>query len=398
MATITSPRTERTNARRCLTLVVGLAMLFFLFRRAVSSMNEVGIIELVGGSSVSSLHSPLKLQLPPKNRTVVLVHVGKAGGLTLKEQLKEWKHTLDNNTTVFPEPVHMGSQLRLLEEATTYLVAVRNPVDRIISSYLDSHVKTCKDWTDKMQSLDRQGNRTPFGCSIKHKSKSNQTMRLLADKVFGRCFPSGAMEDFAQSVMSPWPELPPPKKRSMELPQQRDCQLLARQMVEGSLANLLVAPHMEFNYEYYASKSIRQYPAKEVWVVRLEHMEQDFIHLQRALGANTTTETDLPSKMSHGIEGHMTSLLSPEGSIPSLLSPEAYQKLCCVLHKELQVYEEFLSNATNLHDYDRQESMQEVRTKCGLTMNHQNWEDWRDACKAQLAQEWEILQQLKPAR
>jgi hypothetical protein len=135
-------------------------------KKEPSQPKEAGVDEEVplGASSASAL--------PPdfatKHRIITLVHVGKAGGSTIRNNLapKECKdmHTWDNPKTkkeiwLKERCLHfeeIGQKLSLqtrnvfhlwgynetaVKESTSFIVTLRNPVDRIISGKHSSHTR-----------------------------------------------------------------------------------------------------------------------------------------------------------------------------------------------------------------------------------------------------------------
>jgi hypothetical protein len=335
-------------------------------------------------------HSTTNFTLPPLNRTLLLVHIGKAGGITLKETLKRWSEEEALQPLYLnPKSFHVWAYFeKHLQEATTFIVPLRNPVHRIISSYRYNHEENCTpEWFLK----GKTGHRAPGGCHIKaQREKDAQTGKtsklvLWANKVFQECFPSPAMEAFAQSVMSPWYNHH--LNQSFTLAKQRDCQKMARDMVQGNLLKQLASPHMEFNYQYYAQRTLWTYNStqKEIIAIRLEHSQQDLNAVREAL-AHSVGRKAPPTNIttiSHGSETYL----------PSPLTTEAYHKLCCVLQAEIQTYQEFLQRSINLSPQQQQESIQMVYDQCGI----ENWEEWRTDCQTKLNKDGNELQEFAAA-
>ena len=328
--------------------------------------------------------------LEPKDRIITLVHIGKAGGVSLRRltviycklffRNKRWadtrverirtcieKHFPDRQAVLSHQTQHYFHieeyRTEELEESTSFLVTLRNPVDRIISTYRYSHPGNCNE-------ENRDEVWRPRGCEAeKHKNKTG----LIQNTIHYSCFKSPAMEDFAQALMKPWKESD--FWSDLSLSERRNCRYLAREMVQGH-GTYGSAPHMLYNYLYYASRSIWKYPDKEVFGVRTEHEWEDTVELDRLLGGNGNFKQD--RDVSHGSEGY----------VPSPLSTQAYQKLCCTLETEIEVYQDILERVMNLDAHAKWESMESIREKCGITTT---WTEWRVECRRQLRKDLRAL-------
>jgi hypothetical protein len=181
------------------------------------------------------------------------------------------------------------------------------------------------------------------------------------------------MEDFAQALLRPWNRggFDP----SMSIEQRRHCRYLAREMVQG-YGTKGSAPHMHYNYAYYAQLSVWKYPSKEVFGVRTEHEMEDIRALDELLGGNGNLREN--TEVSHGSESYA----------PSPLTTEAYQKLCCVLEMELAIYQDLLERVINLDEATKLEEMNNLRNKCGITTP---WTQWRLECQKKLRTDLKIL-------
>ncbi|CAB9509631.1 expressed unknown protein [Seminavis robusta] len=336
--------------------------------------------------------TPTSIVIPHNpNRTITLVHVGKAGGVSLRRMTvifcklfftrkkhytpetvaRKFEKCVDlqfaNSTALAHLTKHYFHleeySTQELEESTSFLVTLRNPVDRIISAYRFSHPGNCND-----------GNRNeiwhPRGCEAeKHRDQPG----LIQNRILYDCFPSPAMEEFAQAILRPW-------RRGTFGPnltkdERRECRWLAREMVQGS-GTWGSGPHMLYNYAFYAQRSIWKYPTKEVFGVRTEHELEDIVALDALLGGNGQFREN--AEVSHGSEGY----------VASPLSTEAYQKLCCVLEMEIDVYQDLLQRVLNLNQTAKQETVDSLRHKCGITTT---WTEWRVMCRKKLKKDLRVL-------
>ncbi|CAB9513455.1 expressed unknown protein [Seminavis robusta] len=319
------------------------------------------------------------------NRTIAFIHIGKAGGLTVRSstglvcrpmgvgkkkeidgqivrvvfnQSEEQVETCVNkrfySNLTLPRQVkyyfHMhGHRPEELAKSTSFLVVLRHPVDRLISSYRYSHPANCRG---KL----RKGPFKPYGCHIE---ESSQTRGTADYQVHRRCWPSPGMEDFAQAVLSPYAEFNTSHLANETLQYQKEspklCRRMAHRMARG-LGPIHPNPHMLYNYEYYMNRTVLKYPDKEVFGIRTEHEWKDLGDLDVALGGAA-----------------------------------AYQKMCCVLEREIFYYLKLLFKVKNLDDDVKQKGLEKVRTSCGI--GSQSLDEWRTQCQARIEQDrplWEV--------
>ena len=320
-----------------------------------------------------------------KNRTITLVHVGKAGGLTIKastslycrlprgrrkpEEIEKYikRRFNDANNTLALQLkgyFHMWAyDEEELQQSTSFLFTLRNPVDRIISAYRYSHPNNCK----KKSAIYR-----PKACeNAKYGKDPKSTFHLI----FSQCFPSAGMEDFAQSTMSPW-NTEPAQFHNFTDTQRVDCRRIAREAAMGSYSTGF--QHMYYNYDYYVNKTIRAFPETEIFGVRTEQEWEDMTALDIYLGGTGQFKRK-GTHVSHGSEFYD----------PSPLSSVAYQKLCCVLEHEIQVYIELINRVDNLDDTAKVEGIDLIKEKCNIASS---WSEWRAQCRNQIDKDWAILE------
>lgn len=350
-----------------------------------ATMAADGPCESPGNSKSSS--APIRLE--QKNRSIALVHIGKAGGVSLrrmtmvfcklffrkKEPAVKVQRTRSCVQKFFPDPgVALAHQVNHyfhieeyneteMQESTSFLLTLRNPVDRIISTYRFSHPGNCNE-------ENRYEVWRPRGCEAeKHKNETG----LIQNKIFYSCFPSPKMEEFAQAIMRPWKRGETWGPLSKE--ERRECRYLAREMVQG-YGTYGSGPHMLYNFNYYAQRSVWMFPDKEVFGIRTEHEMEDIHALEKLLGGNGNLREN--TEVSHGSESF----------VPSPLSTEAYQKLCCLLELEIEIYEDLLMRVINLDDNAKKEAMDNIREKCGVTTT---WIQWRNKCRRELKKDLRLL-------
>jgi hypothetical protein len=197
------------------------------------------------------------------------------------------------------------------------------------------------------------------------------------------------MEHFAQSVSSPWIGIAYWQKSNFTKARRMKCRHLAKQLVSGSHENHnpddRPTPHMSpFNYEYYAKRSIWQFPRKEVFVIRTEQEWQDMLDLDYMLGGSGNFVAKKGHKkktIKHGSDKYYK----------SPLSEQSYHKLCCVLEHEIEIYKDILDQATNLSPAAKEATLKDLKDKCGITTTASSWAAWRTTCRERLKRDDDIL-------
>ncbi|CAB9504911.1 expressed unknown protein [Seminavis robusta] len=329
-----------------------------------------------------------------KERIITFVHVGKAGGMSLRNKLSltcrlpldhdrtqnEIRRCIDkkhrNKRDLLGRQTqyyfHMWSYRQsYFRQSTSFLFVLRSPVDRVLSAYRYAHIQNCHH--------DRsvyKGSQLPLGCLLADRlNKAGNKQKGPTGVFFKFCFPYAAAEEFAQSVMSPWKADPthpnttvPSSLATKSRREQMDCRKKARGAASGTFNT--GSFHLEYNYRYYASSTAYAFPDKEVLAIRTENEWEDIQHLaNNYLGGNTTF--DNTKAVSHGSEKHH----------PSPITQEAYRKLCCVLEEEIEIYLDLLDRAQNLSEGAKKETDWNLREKCGVKLG---WIEWRRRCKIKL--------------
>ncbi|CAJ1946436.1 unnamed protein product [Cylindrotheca closterium] len=305
--------------------------------------------------------SPLTVFPLPSNPQVYFVHVGKAGGLTMNLILDtegKWKaidcfieqsERLGESYTTFPSTCyvpsvgfpsqlsqHMVSHLHLagfrfnrthrewiLNHTDTFLYTVRDPVHRLVSAY-------------------------NF-----HRYNFRNTTKASRKLFYEECFPNG-MEDLARQLL---------------LSGKKDdatCQSMGILALQGGGKSRKSGSgnHFEYNYGYYASRTIAKKPNHSVAVIRTEYMWDDIYALEKELGGTGSDafSTQAGTKVSHGSEKWVVG----EQYSASSLSPENLHFLCCILYKELEVYQRLILLAANLNQIQKRDTMAFTLTRCQI--------------------------------
>jgi hypothetical protein len=331
----------------------------------------------------------LRKTFPRFDRTIAVIHVGHTGGRSLMELcpsvsckarfaeipdqvqacIQQSSQTTRNTTSSLSSPLaiqakhyfHLGDiQDEELKRSTSFLLTLRNPVDRMLAIFADSHPLAC---TNAVAAALEQ--RKPWGCHTQQYWNMPDTSQYT---FYTRCFPKPQPELFAQSILSPWPNTTGTFRLAETRDQQKhDCRWLAREIVSGKRDQISLAPHAFHNYEFYSERALYG-TTQEVLAIRMEQEQEDLMTLHNLMGGDPTA-----------IMPQVT-----EPATPSVTS-QAYHKLCCVLYKEIAVYDTLLRRAVNLPQYKKDETIDDLRQKCGIPYNTEaSWSTWRADCQNRL--------------
>jgi hypothetical protein len=278
--------------------------------------------------------TPISDQQP----AIYFIHVGKAGGMTLrqylpiplaekKRELMCWRKHSKNQTSAkhcFAPPhannysaltnhirghFHIGSSFFsedekqfLLENTDTFLFDLRNPIDRIVSAF--------------------------------HYHQNQSIPYPLFD-----CFHT--MQDLLQAIQE--------KDKD-------DCSTLARQVLLGNSSAGGI--HFPYNYQYYEGKTTLDKADHFVAVIRTEHLWQDTRELDVMLGGRGRFE-GFGKQYSH-YNSQSTDVSAVTAAIARNPS------MCCILANEIASYQRLLLRAINLRPAQKQESLERVLHRCGI--------------------------------
>jgi hypothetical protein len=293
--------------------------------------------------------SPPKALLGPRsNRTLVFIHVGKTGGETIQWRLKlscklrtskrkkarcfdqfEQGESYVSNATISYLHCDKLKPKRSFQNASTFMISLRDPIDRIVS------------WFQYMHPLNCVPERPSGACNLK---KENNSWGLA---FYGDCFPQ--VDDFVRSI------------HTSLVVGSTNCSEMALETIQG---NGPEGPtnHMHFNYYYYANATTIPYPEKEVMVVRQEMLWDDLRRIERLLGGDPMRpfETEGPI-VTHGSE---------KFQYRAILDPTLVPSLCCAIPMEIRSYTNFLARAINLEGRHKMYSITALLTKCGAQSIH----------------------------
>jgi hypothetical protein len=326
----------------------------------------------------SSVHLAKKLPDWKTNmsRNILFVHVGKAGGETIKSILSagcrsrknkrrkaECLEQLPNSTIsdTIQSYFHCFSMPPgAANYSTSYLYNLRHPVDRAVSWYHYIAPQNCRQ------------HKAPnsVACSTASAIYQNPVDGWEAE-FFGRCFPT--VEDWAQALAVPKTTSLPTaiSNSSSSNHTHTDCSQLAWSSLAGNIDvnKYNVAAHMVFNFQYYTQKTIGLFPTKEVLVVRTESLWQDLGDLDRLLGGDGAFGDLHGSSVTHGSENHKNR---------RSISESGAKLLCCALQDELNIFRDLMHRATNLDEKTKLESSLKTVVRCGA----ESWEDLEKECES----------------
>lgn len=304
---------------------------------------------------------------------ILLVHVGKAGGETLKHILRVGclvrmgpikqreclKQLLggEANLTRQVEPMLSKRVTAYLHydrlypprkdgtmtNVTHFLFTVRHPVERVQSWFRYVSPRNCLidaitgDFEDKRS----------INCRNLQAASTDPTSWQA--RFFG-CFPS--LSAMASALRE--------SKAS-------NCtRLLAEALVYSNRGAEGVTGHLAANYEYYHRRTLAQFPKKTVFVVRTERLWEDITTLDIFLGGNGKFQT----------EGFRYTHESERFPDRADLTAAEFHTFCCVLHKELSIYIKLIKQSENLKDAEKNETLQYALGVCGST----GWLDLLQTC------------------
>jgi len=279
-------------------------------------------------------------------RSIVYIHVGKTGGTTLEYVLRsscEWYRDVRVKNKCFKErfsiqsknesrlshlvlnTVHIRGNNPAIRDASTFLITVRNPIARLVSSFDHDHVNNTRVIGGV---LDRR------------------------NSFYKRCFPT------AQVLAD-----------VLESNNQTDyCYQLGKKTVQGH-GNTVINTHLFFNYENYAKMTTQKYPERELLVVRTEALWEDVTQLEVALGGSDQQFANLRSRVSSSFGSEKYPVFShgsEKFSVRSQLSPRANQVICCFLFREIQVFVKLVQRATNLAESEKEKYTGLLYDDCGV--------------------------------
>lgn len=336
-------------------------------------------------------------------REIAFVHVGKAGGNTIRSALPRLRcsrfKTFQQQTRCFQNHnrsdsllarschaeihINKGPQtVEALENTTTFLVSLRNPIVRAISAYQYLHHNNTKSVYAQSAHPDKEKFYKICFPTLKELMWTLHQIQYIA---------TASMTKATATNNSTRQEQPKHLYYS-------DCQRMAVQVLKGRAEVVkYINIHLRDNYQYYKEHSMDLCPSCEVLVVRTEQLWGDLIALDVTLGGSgvfttegkvanenkitSTSITTVPGgrhgKKSSGsnqraynkiIDNESTSAVATASvDTAGETTTQQLHILCCILWKELETYQDILNGAVNLNYESKLESLHDVWSSCSIT-------------------------------
>lgn len=264
----------------------------------------------------------------PPERDILLVHVGKTGGSSVRCILERrfMEESCKNKNVVF-EPTAVSQRVGAVchqrpcqyPKFSSIIVTVRNPVERFISWYL------------YMRAIYRKGGSVPY-----------------ARKLFN-CY---------NNVIAYAGDLPPPelvlgkKKNSLEY-NETACQEVGRKCIMGAVG---CPDHNRQGYRFYLLKLFEGDNQTTIYSIRNEYKWQDVERLNLILGGN-------PKSFAADAMASFSTLRKMHGLRNITL--EDRPKVCRYMCNEIDLYKQTLTRSANLHPAQVEKSFAELDESCG---------------------------------
>lgn len=246
----------------------------------------------------------------PQN--AVFVHVGKTGGTSAR---KSFFSTFKQSSL---KTGYVHGQKPDVEKFDTFIVTIRNPIDRMISWFLYAHPKN--------------------EIIVK---RSTPTHTEIFD-----CYEQ--INDLATNGLDQTPK---------EL---NDCQYLARNLISGIGHDSKELIHIVRNYKFYTSELLSQSKHKNIYVLRTDHLNDDWVNTAKDLIKRTGISAEIHEEVAH--------FTHRKGKNPVVtsehISKKGIKNACFFLCPEIQLYKKLLNKAINLNATDRSESLKDLAKYC----------------------------------
>jgi len=296
------------------------------------------------------------LKAKPKPRSVTFLHVGKAGGSSVSCNIKasfafgkrhcpgyqhgnklKYAYGAHNDSAISKQVscyVHYNERLYCYGNPS-FVVNVRNPIDRLLSWYLYEH-------------------RENWDVTVDHLTYPNRPKHCGQQMLFS-CYPT--LDSLATvGLAGDRPSDGDMLKIGHDL-NEEECRRWAWAAVRGRIP---ASFHNVWNYEWYLRWLLdRKVRGKEleIFVLRIEHLNEDWSNLDKLLGG---TGAALPKSRSHNNDASEKELAVSD----KRLSEEGLSNMCRVLRQDIQVYKQVLEVADNLREGQVKESLRELKETC----------------------------------
>jgi Sulfotransferase family len=305
---------------------------------------------------VASIPALPKPRPPSRDHSLIYVHVGKTGGITLDKVLQSncmWYYGKSAREKCLQKLNHQNSSSSKLSEltratlhfgprrdytvwiqnATLFLMTLRNPIARALSAY----------------NFDHPDNQDPSRYSEKGLPED-------ARRFYVECFPT--IQHMTKSL-----EVGKYSKTTKD----KSCRSIAVQTLAGNGTNA-AAPHLRMNYNYYHGLSTALYPDRPLLAIRTEFLWHDLQRLDSLLGGDGVFEAS-GLTYTHG---------SPAFRVKKGLSATEKLLFCCYLIPELQLYQDLIERSINLLVVEKKEVLNLLYLDCGRSemTGGLSWRHW----------------------
>jgi hypothetical protein len=321
----------------------------------------------------------------PKNPRIYFIHVGKAGGFTLYDTLHVLDHKwsikcraeksmagLDDSICYKPSPdesqlsrhivatfhlvnsnIPMEHQRWLWNTTNTFLITVRDPINRLISAY-SFHRRNFMNSTDPKFRAKPQKKKFWFTCfpnginamvNTLHYSGNDES--ILKCKAMGEQVLKGTNLAGGNRKLY-WCNVANGNNETRAM-----ISLNNTFFVFAFFAN---CKDFRYNYQHYAELSMESHPNHAVAAIRTEHLWDDVIALDQALGG-TGNFSKAGTIFTHGSDSY---------NYDGFLDPSNSAYLCCLLYQEMEVYQSVILKAFNLNETEKRQTLANVLTHCQI--------------------------------
>jgi len=236
---------------------------------------------------------------------VAVVHLGKCGGVSLKQTIKN-----NPDSAIFQRGVvYYHLEQPNTTKFDTWIALVRNPVERFQSAWLYEHTRNLPFRKDSLE--------------VPRSYLYNELKERLYD-----CYPSFNMLITQGLTRSS-------KRRN-------DCPMLAKQLFEPAEGNLWGMYHFRWNFDYYYSDLLQHTVEKKIYIVQTENMLNDLNKIDELMGGTGAAYKDIT------LSSHFSTTALPVKK--RTFNPTTLSILCKWLCPEIQVYKNLFRAAENYND------------------------------------------------
>jgi hypothetical protein len=299
----------------------------------------------------SSTYASLRIQ-----RNISFLHIGKAGGSTiachLAEPRKYVRKHCDSSIMRRPVPLsalsihvncfaHMSGHLYCSDVNDAILINARQPIHRMGSWFLYEH---------------------PLNHHVNYAERDFH----CGDLMLYSCYPS--FDALATMGLAGSP--PADDKRQLKIGPHltlAECADWAWAAVQGDIP---ATYHNFYNYDWYTHRLFDMQDTtldsqangakiKEIFVIRAEHLEQDWRAINEFLGSDYNRS--MPATLT---DRQNSAHSKPLPVFDDTISSTGIRNLCRALCKEIRIYMKLLSKAVNMRKSDISVSLQELHAMC----------------------------------